>query len=493
MTQAAKNDTSPERGQSIFNWVDFLKTLSREELEKIILAMTPSCPEIVENYRMTRLPNDDNAILAELEYKVDLLVDLADDYLTAEEEHYEYWEPNEEGEELADEMAEGCEQLQGAFDKLISQGKLSLVLDVCLYGIDLMRERDGLEYIAPADLLEFLLKNFIRSSSGGEVEKIVACLFDWEENSAHSFETIEKQWCDFPEPVRDLWYSQALAKWKKLPAIKMSAQHQYYNGRRHKMERRLVSMAREKGDDALVLQILEKNLEWSDHVKDLYAEYLRQGKNDNLLPLMQQAQKIYPDDAGIREGLAKTMQTLNMQEEIMHFAWEDFIRTPLYSDKIDFLLEHAKQQNKEHEYLHKVLERLAKEEVDHPTKKLVYRSRRIELMLDYKMSDGAWEIGAKAKLDEGLRRRLAQARAKTHPLQAIAVYRAMLDEALCYTGGRAYHHVLSLLHEYRWIMVNAKKEEEFKCYLDDLRKEYKRRRIFITLLDGAKLTSQSGQ
>lgn len=57
-----------------FDWNAFIKRCSREVLEQIVFEMTPSCPDIVEEYRMKNLSDDPEKLIDELKQKFNLLI-----------------------------------------------------------------------------------------------------------------------------------------------------------------------------------------------------------------------------------------------------------------------------------------------------------------------------------------------------------------------------------------------------------------------------------
>ena len=62
-----------------FDWNTFIKRCSREVLEQIIFEMTPSCPDIIEEYRMKNLPDAPEKLIDELKQKFDSLTELAEE------------------------------------------------------------------------------------------------------------------------------------------------------------------------------------------------------------------------------------------------------------------------------------------------------------------------------------------------------------------------------------------------------------------------------
>jgi len=82
--------------------------------------------------------------------------------------------------------------------------------------------------------------------------------------------------------------------------------------------------------------------------------------------------------------------------------------------------------------------------------------------------------------------RLAEARAKDNPEDAIAVYSEQLKPALQWAQQSAYEQAVQILHKIRQLMMRIGKQSEFVALVESIRTQYKARRNFIKLLDAQK-------
>lgn len=115
------------------------------------------------------------------------------------------------------------------------------------------------------------------------------------------------------------------------------------------------------------------------------------------------------------------------------------------------------------------------------------RQRRVEVLFTHADQQAAWELAQGSNLSEECWLKLAAWRAKETPLEAAAVIRKLLEEALRPTGEDAYRHVVQLLKTYRNYLRMASNEAEFTACCAGIRLEYKRRRLLMEQMDAAKL------
>jgi hypothetical protein len=79
---------------------------------------------------------------------------------------------------------------------------------------------------------------------------------------------------------------------------------------------------------------------------------------------------------------------------------------------------------------------------------------------------------------------LAGRREKTHPADAIAIYRKHVDDLLRQTGNPVYEQAVNYLDKIRNLHQGADGKAAFQAYLQDLRNTQKRKRNLMKMLDG---------
>jgi uncharacterized Zn finger protein len=78
---------------------------------------------------------------------------------------------------------------------------------------------------------------------------------------------------------------------------------------------------------------------------------------------------------------------------------------------------------------------------------------------------------------------LAGLREKTHPRDAVMVYRMLIGPIVEHTNNQAYAQAAGLLRRVKQLLANLGEDGEFRQYLAQVRVEYKRKRNFMKLLE----------
>ncbi len=106
----------------------------------------------------------------------------------------------------------------------------------------------------------------------------------------------------------------------------------------------------------------------------------------------------------------------------------------------------------------------------------------IDALLDDGDLDAAWQEAA-GRADDRQWGRLADLSRETHPTWALGVYLRLVERSKEPTGDRAYEHLAGLLLAVRDCHRALGTEDAFTLFLADLRRELKRRRKLMSILD----------
>lgn len=483
----ASRDGKKDKTGKVFDWGKFIRNCSREELEKIVLEMTPRCPEIVEKHRMSNLPDNPEQLLNELKNKIDSLVELAENCGYRDDYYYDY--DDDDDTDYGAEFDTGCGQLFAALKKLAAKKDFALLFELAEYGIENIRKCSTIEEETVAEFLDTML-GFYCSAARKNVkppEYLVGKIESWEQYAdGGSIEDLNARFEDFPRAVQDLWYERARQRWEKLPPLKMGAKQSDYQ--RSQLESRLLWMADAKNDMELSLKIRLNNLSRDHDILKLAEYYQKGGKQERILPLLKEAREHFPDSVQIRNALAGEQQRLGDHDGAMKLAWREFEKNPFSGETYQFLMKLAQSAKHEDEYFDKVQDFLAKQEQKEAKSRNPWqcnssRMRRIEILFDAKRYEQAWELGRDAECGEHLKLRLAKWRGKEHPADAADIYAALLEKAMGTTGNSAYEHTAGLLKEYQKYLRAAGQGAKYDAYSQWLRNEYKRRRNLIALMN----------
>jgi uncharacterized Zn finger protein len=113
----------------------------------------------------------------------------------------------------------------------------------------------------------------------------------------------------------------------------------------------------------------------------------------------------------------------------------------------------------------------------------VDHSALVEIYLWEGDIETAWKEAKSGGCHNALWFRLAEAREKDHPEDAIGVYSEQLKPALQWAQQSAYEKTVDILGKIQKLMVQMGKKAEFASLLDSIRAQYRPRRNLMKLLD----------
>lgn len=111
----------------------------------------------------------------------------------------------------------------------------------------------------------------------------------------------------------------------------------------------------------------------------------------------------------------------------------------------------------------------------------------VEILLWEGDADDVWAAANRYGCHDGLWLQVAAIRARSHPADALDVYRRHLDRALEPADKRAYREVVRLLQTMRPLYVALDRSAEFDDLVADIRTTRARRRTLMARLDKAGL------
>jgi uncharacterized Zn finger protein len=117
----------------------------------------------------------------------------------------------------------------------------------------------------------------------------------------------------------------------------------------------------------------------------------------------------------------------------------------------------------------------------------------IDALLDDGDVDLAWQAATTTEDGDHTWLRLAEAREKTHPADALPIYWRSIDSTLQTADRRAYASAVRLLKRTRDAATAAGHQVEFEARLLALREQHRRRPSLIAMLDKAKLAPAGAQ
>jgi tetratricopeptide (TPR) repeat protein len=111
------------------------------------------------------------------------------------------------------------------------------------------------------------------------------------------------------------------------------------------------------------------------------------------------------------------------------------------------------------------------------------RSEAVRAQLEEDELEGAWRDAQEGGCTDNLWRQLARQRRDSHPDDALAVYRRLIDHALTRSEVRAYKEVIELLREVDETLTPQGRRAELATDVDRIRAEHHRRPRLMSMLD----------
>ena len=107
----------------------------------------------------------------------------------------------------------------------------------------------------------------------------------------------------------------------------------------------------------------------------------------------------------------------------------------------------------------------------------------VEIFLFEKNIDVAWKEANDGDCSDSLWFRLAEAREKGHPNDAIDVYQKMINPIVDRKNNSSYEEATKLIMKIHALMKNIGEESKFASYLNSVRSAHKPKRNFMKLLE----------
>lgn len=280
--------------------------------------------------------------------------------------------------------------------------------------------------------------------------------------------------------------------WKRLPALGPEAARTHFDGDRFRVEHAMEELARTSGDVDALIAAKAHNLS-SPHAFLELAEVLEEhGRHDEALAWAEKGMSSFKGerldelvrfciDEHLRRGNAGQVEAL---------AWQRFVQRP-GSDSYFELITIAKRIDRADALATKALQhlwQLVRAEEASSAKRLPswqppIRSTLVAIHLRQKEAAKAWEAFSGGSVDIRLWDKVAAMRGKTHPEEAVSLYKRLLPHVVTNgTRGADYHEAFEIVKAIQGLRASQKQDALFAQELDELRATWKVKRNFMKLL-----------
>jgi tetratricopeptide (TPR) repeat protein len=282
------------------------------------------------------------------------------------------------------------------------------------------------------------------------------------------------------------------AAWKQLPALGPKAFRTHFDSDRYRVEHAMEELTALSGDIDGLVGVKSLNLS-SPHSFLELAELLQQhGRHDDALKWAEKGIAAFPNER--LDDLVKFCIAEHLRrgdgDRVESLAWQGFVRHP-GSDAYFELLGVGKRIKRADDLAARALQhlwQLVRAEEDPKAKRLPswqppIRSALVAIHLREKEAEKAWETFCGGPVDVRLWDKVAAMRGKTHPEEAVMLYKKLLPHAVnAGTRGAQYGEAFEIVKAIQGLRAARNQDAVFKQELAELRLTWKAKRNFMKLL-----------
>lgn len=291
-------------------------------------------------------------------------------------------------------------------------------------------------------------------------------------------------------------YRQLVTKaWEALPDLAPSkGEGGYLDSERIRLERRMLEFAELDGDVDAAIRIYTKDLSDLSRFEDLARLCEEHGRMDEGLAWAERGLEV-GGEAYAEVRLIDFCVDAHLHRKAFDkaeaFAWQRFVRYPSGA-AFAKLVGAAASFGKPEEVRARALAHLwglvkEQESGDRPKRdvdSLVARSELVRIFLEEEKSDEAWEAFVGGPVHEYLRQHMVILRGKTHPRDAIALYREMLPDAVQRGYSGKYDEAAGIVRAIGELRRRLGEHDVFLGELEEIRVTYRARKNFIKAIAG---------
>jgi len=282
------------------------------------------------------------------------------------------------------------------------------------------------------------------------------------------------------------------AAWKKLPALGPKNFRTRFDSDRYRVEHAMEELTALSGDIDGLVTVKARNLSSPHAFLEVAALLQRHGRHDDALEWAENGIAAFPDER--LDDLMKFCIVENLRRgdaaRVESLAWRRFMRQP-GSEAYFELVGVAKRVGLADELAAKALDQLWQlvraEEAPGakrlPSWQAPLRSALVAIHLREKDAEKTWETFCGGPVDMRLWDKVAAVRGRTHPEEAVALYKKLLPYAAnAGTRGAQYGAAFEIVKAIQGLRVTQRQDAVFKQELADLRLAWKAKRNFMKLL-----------
>ena len=284
----------------------------------------------------------------------------------------------------------------------------------------------------------------------------------------------------------------AEAEWGRVKPLEPGEEDPDRYGRRFRITRIMENLALLSGNLEELVAIKRRDLSSSYAFLEIAEACRRARDDDQALAWAEKARQTFGKDTDSRllDLLAELYHRRKRHDEAMALIWPQLERLPDLG-RYQKLKKNADENGSWYQWRQRALQR-ARSIIDKKTQRNSTHSRHfgwlgrsllVEIFLWENDVEAAWQEACEGGCTNFLWLELARRREDDHPRDAITVYQKLVGPIVGRTDNRAYAEAIVLIRQIKKLMKAPGASEEFRQYVESLRREFKRKRNFMKMLD----------
>jgi uncharacterized Zn finger protein len=288
----------------------------------------------------------------------------------------------------------------------------------------------------------------------------------------------------------------AKEQWALTPALSPGRDDPHKYGKRFRITHIVETLARQTGDVEAVVAVKKRDLSTPYSYLQIAETYKQAGQHDLALDWAKRGLKAFPKrpDSRLREFLAAEYHRRKRHDDAMALVWADFTLRPDL-EQYRKLKSHADRMGQWPAWREKALVRI-REEVA-ATKRAAEKNRwsfagradhsqLVRVFLWEKKFEAAWNEATSGGCSNDLWLELAARRERSHPEDALEIYKRQMEHTVARTSNEAYREAIGLLRKVNTLLVQVQRGPDFAAHVQTVRARFRMKRNFIKLIDRAK-------
>lgn len=280
--------------------------------------------------------------------------------------------------------------------------------------------------------------------------------------------------------------------WEKIPAL-APGDKRAWEGNRSRITHVMETLVKQGGNLVELVEVKSRDLSIEFRFLDIAELYRKAKKRDKALEWAERGLAAFPVniDSRLRDFLIDEYLHQGLGEKAMALSWMQFRENP-YLESYKKLNKVADKLNIWADWHDKAIAHLRssiaqayadRSKLRYGQAKAPDQSPLVEILLWEKNAEAAWREAQAGICHERLWLQLADARAKEHPEDAIAVYRRQVVHLVQQTSNHSYEEAITLIRKIKPLLTRCRGASSVGDYFAELRVAFKAKRNFMKMLD----------